>query len=131
MPPGVAKLSTWASSADAQAKVDEALALDERLRAAQTALQVAQAERNDASKKIGQAKAAKDEAQAARLMAQVETLKTTLEEQTTIERDTREALHKRGCRVDLTQRLANEAVDVQVTALPKLVGVSEFAEDDQ
>ncbi|CAN5462173.1 serine--tRNA ligase [soil metagenome] len=53
----------------------EAVALDAKLRAAQTALQVAQAKRNDSSKLIGQAKAKKDEAEAARLMAEVETLK--------------------------------------------------------
>jgi seryl-tRNA synthetase len=50
----------------------EILALDERLRAAQTALQTAQSRRNEASKLIGQAKARKDEAAAARLMAEVE-----------------------------------------------------------
>jgi len=53
----------------------EAVALDAQLRAAQTALQVAQAKRNDSSKLIGQAKAKKDEPEAARLMAEVETLK--------------------------------------------------------
>ena len=36
-------------------RTEEILALDAKLRAAQTALQQAQAERNDASKKIGQA----------------------------------------------------------------------------
>ncbi|MDB5443221.1 MAG: serS [Phenylobacterium sp.] len=66
--------------------------LDARLRAAQTALQAAQAERNDASKLIGQAKARRDEAEAVRLMAHVETLKKTLEEQVEIERQTAEAL---------------------------------------
>jgi seryl-tRNA synthetase len=53
----------------------EAVKLDAQLRAAQTALQVSQAKRNDASKMIGQAKAKKDEAEAARLMAEVESLK--------------------------------------------------------
>lgn len=53
----------------------EAVALDVRLRAAQTTLQEAQAKRNESSKLIGQAKAKKDEAEAARLMAEVETLK--------------------------------------------------------
>jgi seryl-tRNA synthetase len=61
--------------------------LDARLRAAQTAAQAAQAERNEASRKIGQAKAQKAEAEAARLMAHVEELKKTLEEQTELERD--------------------------------------------
>jgi seryl-tRNA synthetase len=72
--------------------VAEILAHDETLRAAQTALQAAQAERNDASKKIGQAKAQKDEAEAQRLMAQVEALKRTLEEQAEIERTVSEEL---------------------------------------
>ncbi len=57
------------------------LQLDQKLRAAQTALQVAQSRRNDASKLIGQAKAKKDEAEAQRLMAEVETLKGVLAEQ--------------------------------------------------
>jgi seryl-tRNA synthetase len=62
--------------------VGQITALDAKLREAQTAWQTAQAERNDASKKIGAAKAAKaarDEAEAQRLMAQVEALKATLE----------------------------------------------------
>jgi seryl-tRNA synthetase len=67
--------------------VSQILGLDARLRAAQTTVQAAQAERNDASKKIGQAKAQKDEAEAARLMAHVEELKKTLEEQGGIERE--------------------------------------------
>ncbi|RAK52358.1 serine--tRNA ligase [Phenylobacterium deserti] len=66
--------------------------LDARVRAAQTALQSAQAERNDSSKKIGQAKAQKDEAEATRLMAHVETLKKTLEEQAELERSAAEEL---------------------------------------
>ncbi|MDB5447501.1 MAG: serS [Phenylobacterium sp.] len=83
----------WAAKGSA-GKVAEILELDARLRAAQTALQAAQAERNEASKKIGQAKAKKDEAEAVRLMAHVETLKKTLEEQAQIERETAEALHQ-------------------------------------
>ncbi|MFN3583004.1 serine--tRNA ligase [Phenylobacterium sp.] len=75
----------WAAKGSS-GKVEDILALDARLRAAQTALQSAQAERNDASKKIGQAKARKDEAEAARLMAHVEALKKTLEEQGEVER---------------------------------------------
>jgi seryl-tRNA synthetase len=66
----------------------EAVKLDAQLRAAQTALQVSQAKRNDASKLIGQAKAKKDEAEAARLMAEVESLKgvmaTAAEEETLV-----------------------------------------------
>jgi seryl-tRNA synthetase len=75
-------------------RVAEILELDGRLRAAQTALQAAQAERNDTSKQIGQAKAKKDEAEAARLMARVETLKTTLEAQAEIEREVGERLRQ-------------------------------------
>lgn len=53
----------------------EAVKLDVQLRAAQTALQEAQAKRNESSKLIGMAKARKDEAEAQRLMAEVEALK--------------------------------------------------------
>ncbi|MDB5499260.1 MAG: serS [Phenylobacterium sp.] len=67
--------------------------LDATLRAAQTAWQTAQAERNEASKKIGQAKAAKDEAEASRLMAHVELLKTRLEFESEAERAASRALH--------------------------------------
>ncbi len=56
-------------------KAAAAVALDAQLRAALTASETAQAKRNDLSKQIGQAKAAKDEARAADLLAQVETLK--------------------------------------------------------
>ena len=54
------------------------LAIDQRLRAAQTAGQEAQSKRNDASKLIGQAKGRKDEAEAARLMEAVEGYKVEL-----------------------------------------------------
>nr|MEA2799049.1 seryl-tRNA synthetase [Phenylobacterium sp.] len=67
--------------------------LDAKLRAAQTGWQTAQAERNDASKKIGAAKAAKDEAEASRLMAQVEALKARLEAESEAERTAAQALH--------------------------------------
>jgi len=73
-------------------RVAELLEIDARLRAAQTALQAAQAERNESSKKIGQAKARKDEAEATRLVAHVETLKKTLEEQAEVEREAGEQL---------------------------------------
>ena len=56
-------------------KAAAAVALDASLRAALTASETAQARRNDLSKQIGQAKAARDEARAADLLAQVETLK--------------------------------------------------------
>ena len=54
------------------------LALDERRRTLITELQQGQARRNEASKAIGAAKAAKDEATAARLMAEVAALKDRL-----------------------------------------------------
>jgi seryl-tRNA synthetase len=75
-------------------RVGEILDLDAKLRASQTALQAAQAERNDASKKIGQAKASKDEAEATRLMAHVEALKKTLEEQGELEREVGDLLRQ-------------------------------------
>jgi seryl-tRNA synthetase len=85
---------------------EEILALDATLRAAQTALQQAQAERNESSKKIGQAKAQKDEAEATRLIAHVEVLKKTLEEQGAVERETGEAL--RGLLASLPNVPASE-----------------------
>ncbi len=66
--------------------VAEILSVDTALRAAKTVLETAQSQRNEASKLIGQAKARKDEAEAQRLMAEVETLKSTLAEQTEAER---------------------------------------------
>ncbi len=81
----------WAGKGSA-GRVAEILALDETLRAAQTVLQAAQAERNETSKKIGAAKASKDEAEAQRLMAQVETLKKTLEDEAAVEREAAAAL---------------------------------------
>ena len=51
------------------------LELDAKLRAAQTAVQEAQARRNEASKLIGQAKAQKDEERARELMFEVDDLK--------------------------------------------------------
>jgi seryl-tRNA synthetase len=67
--------------------------LDAKLRTAQTAWQTAQAERNEASKKIGAAKAAKDEGEAQRLMAQVEALKAKLEAESEAEKAAAAALH--------------------------------------
>jgi seryl-tRNA synthetase len=81
----------WAAKGSSGA-VAMILELDGKLRAAQHALQTAQAERNDASKKIGAAKAAKDEALAQALMSQVETLKATLETQGAVERQSGETL---------------------------------------
>src|SRR5437868_12858439 len=72
---------------------DRIRGLDAALRAAQTAWQSAQAERNEASKKIGAAEAAKDEAEATRLMAHVETLKANLEAQGEAEKSAALALN--------------------------------------
>jgi seryl-tRNA synthetase len=63
------------------------IALDERRRAATAAAQDAQTRRNDLSKQIGQAKAAKDEARAAELMAEVTGLKFQLPQLEQEERD--------------------------------------------
>jgi seryl-tRNA synthetase len=68
------------------------LALDQQLRAAQTALQAAQGRRNEASKLIGVAKGKKDEAAAAALMAEVERLKADIAREGEVERVSGEAL---------------------------------------
>src|SRR5271155_4331945 len=68
------------------------LALDQSLRAAQTALQDAQSRRNEASKLIGQAKARKDEVEAQRLMAEVEALKGVMAREGDLEKTAGEAL---------------------------------------
>jgi seryl-tRNA synthetase len=81
----------WAAKGSS-GKVAEILALDAKLRAAQTAGQAVQAERNEASKKIGQAKAQKNEAEAQALMAQVEALKGAMAEHTETERAAGEEL---------------------------------------
>jgi seryl-tRNA synthetase len=70
---------------DPASVVGRILELDAKLRAAQTALQDAQARRNDASKQIGQAKARKDETRAQELMGEVEQLKGRIAEQFGIE----------------------------------------------
>jgi seryl-tRNA synthetase len=67
----------WAAKGSS-GRVAEILALDEKLRAAQTAVQTAQAERNALSKQVGQAKAQKDEAEAQRLLAKIEAMKADL-----------------------------------------------------
>lgn len=59
------------------------IALDESRRALTTRQQEVQARRNDLSKQVGQAKAAKDEARAQALMAEVSALKDELERLTT------------------------------------------------
>ncbi|HEX4182947.1 MAG TPA: serine--tRNA ligase [Caulobacteraceae bacterium] len=68
------------------------LELDTALRAAQTALQEAQSRRNEASKQIGQAKGRKDEAGAVALMAEVDSLKGVIADQTEAERSAGDAL---------------------------------------
>jgi seryl-tRNA synthetase len=73
--------------------VGQITALDAKLRTAQTAWQSAQAERNEASKKIGAAKAARDEAEAQRLMAQVEALKARLDAESEAEKAAGQALN--------------------------------------
>jgi seryl-tRNA synthetase len=69
------------------------LALDEERRAVITELQAGQTRRNEASKAIGAAKAAKDEATAQALMAEVATLKTRLPELEEEERNAEAALN--------------------------------------
>ena len=83
------------SSRGLPAQSQELLALDERLRAAQTALQAAQNRRNEASKLIGQAKARKDEPAAQALMAEVEGLKAIIAEAAAAETDTAAQLRER------------------------------------
>jgi seryl-tRNA synthetase len=70
-------VSGWSSRGveGAQALVDEILALDAALRAAQTAGQTALAKRNESSKLIGAAMGKKDLAEAERLKGEVESLK--------------------------------------------------------
>jgi len=71
------------------------IALDERRRATIAAAQEAQTRRNDLSKQIGQAKAAKDEARAGELMAEVAALKAKLPELEQDERETATLLENR------------------------------------
>lgn len=68
------------------------LALDEKRRGVQTALQDIQKRRNDSSKLIGKAKGQGDDAEAERLMAEVADLKTQLQEHEAQDRDIGEAL---------------------------------------
>jgi seryl-tRNA synthetase len=77
---------------DAQAIVDQALALDLSLRAAQTAGQEALAKRNAASKAIGAAMGKKDMAEAERLKAEVEGLKSEIAAQEAVEAEKARAL---------------------------------------
>jgi seryl-tRNA synthetase len=77
---------------DAQAIVEQALALDRELRAAQTAGQEALARRNAASKAIGAAMGKKDMAEAERLKAEVEGLKGEIAAQEAVEAEKGRAL---------------------------------------
>ncbi|MCW4460622.1 serine--tRNA ligase [Sphingomonas sp. BT-65] len=78
------------------------VALDEARRTLTTRQQEAQARRNDLSKQVGQAKAAKDEKRAQELMAEVANLKDELEALT------------------LSQGAADEALKVALSAIPNL-----------
>lgn len=71
----------------------EILALDERGRAIKTELQQGQARRNEASKAIGQAMAARDTEKADSLKAEVAALKERMPALETEDRETGEALH--------------------------------------
>ena len=82
----------WASKGLAY-QTPAILSLDGRARAAQTALQAAQSRRNEASKAIGRAKAAKDDALADSLMAEVEALKALIAENTESEARVAGQLH--------------------------------------
>ena len=68
------------------------LALDEKRRGVQTALQDIQKRRNDSSKLIGKAKGQGDDAEAERLKAEVTDLKAQLQEHEAQDRDIGEAL---------------------------------------
>ena len=83
----------WAAKGRSGA-AQEALRLDQLLRAARTAAEAAQARRNDLSRRIGQAKASKDEAQAALLLAEVENLKSEAAEGSKRETDAEHALRE-------------------------------------
>ena len=90
------------------------LALDEKRRAVVTELQAGQTRRNEASKAIGAAKAAKDEATADRLMAEVATLKTRMPE------------------LEAEEKAAEEALSAQLAAIPNLplADVPQGADED-
>lgn len=78
------------------------LAYDTGLRTVLTELQAGQARRNEASKAIGAAKAARDEATAQSLMAEVATLKQRLPE------------------LELAERTLSETLQAELAALPNL-----------
>ena len=72
-------------------QAERLLAIDERRRALIQKLEHAQARRNQASKEIGQAKAAKDEQRAQALMGEVAQLKTAIP---SMEFDEKEVSHE-------------------------------------
>ncbi len=98
----------------AEPQADMLVALDEARRALTTQQQEAQTRRNDLSKQVGQAKAAKDEERAQALMAEVAGLKQTLED------------------LNLAQGAADEALRTALAAIPNLpaADVPEGANED-
>ncbi|MEO9129925.1 MAG: serine--tRNA ligase [Sphingomonas sp.] len=93
---------------------DNLVALDERRRALITEAQAGQARRNEASKAIGAAKAAKDEATAATLMAEVAVLKERLPA------------------IEAEEKALGEELNGQLAAIPNLplADVPEGADED-
>jgi seryl-tRNA synthetase len=85
----------------------ELIDLDERRRALSTEAQVAQARRNEASKAIGAAKAAKDDATAAPLMAEVAALK---ERMPAIEADEKDAAARLKAALEIIPNLPADDV---------------------
>lgn len=98
----------------AEPQAEMLVALDEARRALTTQQQEAQTRRNDLSKQVGQAKAAKDEERAHALMAEVAGLKQTLED------------------LNLAQGAADEALRTALAAIPNLpaADVPEGANED-
>ncbi len=102
-----AYIAGWSSRGvdDAKDVVDQILALDRDLRAAQTTGQEALAQRNAASKAIGAAMGRKDMAEADRLKAEVEALKGQIAQAEAVEAEKGRALR------DLLAGLKNLAAD--------------------
>lgn len=98
----------------AEPQAEMLVALDEARRALTTQQQEAQTRRNELSKQVGQAKAAKDEDRAQALMAEVAGLKQTLED------------------MNLAQGAADEALRTALAAIPNLpaADVPEGANED-
>ncbi|MFN4097685.1 MAG: serine--tRNA ligase [Sphingomonas sp.] len=98
----------------AEPQAEMLVALDEARRALTTQQQEAQTRRNELSKQVGQAKAAKDEDRAQALMAEVGQLKQVLED------------------LNLAQGAADEALRTALAAIPNLpaADVPEGANED-